>query len=62
MPTPTALTPTDLAAVTAFADLPADTVAGLLAHGEGRTDADDETAIEPGQPADWMMPVVRGGL
>ena len=62
MPTPTALTPTDLATVTAFAGLPADTVAWLLAHGEGRTYAPDETAIEPGQPADWMMAVVRGGL
>ena len=62
MPIPTALTPTDLAAVTAFADLPADTLAWLLAHGEGRAHADGEPIVEPGQPAEFMMGMLRGGI
>ncbi|MET4076601.1 ATP-binding protein [Hymenobacter sp. UYCo722] len=62
MPTTTALTPADLATITAFAGLPADTVAWLLAHGEGRTYAAGETIFEPGTPAEFMTAVLRGGI
>ena len=62
MPTPTALAPPDLAAVTAFAELPADTVAWLLAHGEGRAYTAGETIFEPGTPAEFMTAVLRGGI
>ncbi|MDQ2772100.1 MAG: ATP-binding protein [Bacteroidota bacterium] len=62
MPTATTLTPTDLAAVTAFADLPADILAWLLAHGEGRAYTDGEPIVEPGQPAEFMMGMLRGGI
>ena len=62
MPSLTALTPTDLAAVTAFAGLPAAAVAWLLAHGEGRCYSPGETIFEPGNPADFMAAVVRGGI
>ena len=62
MPTITSLTPTDLAAVTAFAGLPTDTVAWLLAHGEGRVYPVGETIFEPGTPAEFMTAVLRGGI
>ena len=62
MPTPTALTPADLAAIAAFADLPAYTMAWLLAHGEGRSYAAGETIFEPGAPAEYMTAVLRGGI
>ncbi|MCI1190153.1 ATP-binding protein [Hymenobacter sp. DH14] len=58
----TALAPTDLAGITAFADLPADTVAWLLTHGEGRSYAAGETIFEPGAPAEFMTAVLRGGI
>ena len=62
MPTPTTFAPADLAAITAFADLPADAVAWLLAHGEGRAYAVGETIFEPGAPAEYMAAVLRGGI
>ena len=62
MPIPTTLAPADLATVTAFADLPADTLAWLLAHGEGRHYAAGETILEPGAPAEYMTAVLHGGL
>ena len=62
MPTPTTLTPADFAPITAFADLPADAVAWLLAHGEGRHYAAGETIFEPGGPAEYMTAVLRGGI
>ena len=62
MPTPTTLTPADFAPITAFADLPADAVAWLLAHGEGRAYAVGETIFEPGAPAEYMAAVLRGGI
>jgi signal transduction histidine kinase len=58
----TALAPTDLAGITAFAGLPADTIAWLLAHGEGRSYAAGETIFEPGAPAEYMTAVLRGGI
>ena len=62
MPTPTTFAPADLAAITAFVDLPADAVAWLLAHGEGRAYAVGETIFEPGAPAEYMAAVLRGGI
>ena len=50
MPTPTPLAPPDLAAIAAFADLPADTVAWLLAHGEGRRYAAAQPFSSPARP------------
>ena len=62
MPTTTSLTPTDLTTFTAYAGLPADTVAWLLAHGPGCTYAAGETIFEPGTPAEPMAAVLRGGI
>jgi signal transduction histidine kinase len=56
------LTAADLNTITAFADLPADTLAWLLAHGEAHTYAPNEVIIEAGSAADFMMAVVRGGI
>ena len=56
------LTPADLATITAFAGLPDETLAWLLAHGEQRAFAPGETIIEPGSAADFMMAAVRGGI
>ena len=58
----TTLAPTELATITAFADLPADTVAWLLAHGESRRYAAGETIFEPGAPAEFMTAVLHGGI
>lgn len=58
----TALAPADLAGITAFAGLPADTIAWLLAYGEGRSYAAAETIFEPGTPAEYMAAVLRGGI
>ena len=56
------LTPIDLAAVTAFAGLPTETLDWLLAHGEARQYAPAETIIEAGSPADLLLAVLRGGV
>ncbi|MBH8570298.1 GHKL domain-containing protein [Microvirga sp. STS02] len=58
----TTLTTADLSTITAFAGLPADTLAWLIAHGEGRTYAAGETIFEPGAPAEFMTAVVQGGI
>ena len=58
----TVLTPADLATVTAFAGLPSEALAWLLAHGEPRAFASGESIIEPGASADFLMAVVRGGV
>ncbi len=58
----TDLTPTDLATITAFAGLPTEAVAWLLANGEGRRYAAGETIFEPGAPANFMTAVLRGGI
>ncbi|WP_460503847.1 cyclic nucleotide-binding domain-containing protein, partial [Hymenobacter agri] len=62
MPTPTTLAPADLAGITAFAGLPTDTIAWLLAHSEGRSYAAGETIFEPGSPAEYMVAILRGGI
>ena len=50
----TLLAPADLATITPFAGLPPDTVAWLLAHGEGRAYAAGEIIFEPGTPAEFL--------
>ncbi len=60
MPAPFAAA--DLQTIAAFADLPAETLAWLLAHGEGRTYAPGETVLQAGDDAEYMMAVLRGGL
>jgi signal transduction histidine kinase len=62
MPATPALTPPDLATITLFADLPAEVLHWLLAHGESRAFAAGETIFEPGSPAEYMVAVVRGGM
>ncbi|MDO7847936.1 ATP-binding protein [Hymenobacter sp. M29] len=62
MPETAPLTPADLAPVTAFAGLPAETLAWLLAHGEGRAYAPGEVLFEPGAPAELMTAIIRGGI
>jgi len=56
------LTPADLATVTAFAGLPDETLAWLLAHGESRHLAPGEILFEPGAPAELMTAIIRGGI
>ena len=62
MTIPIELSPAELATVTAFAGLPADTLAWLLAHGERQDFASGETIVEAGTSADFMIAVVRGGI
>jgi len=62
MPFPSALSPADLATITAFAGLPDATHVWLLAHGEIRTYTDGEVVIEPGAAADYLMAIVHGGV
>ena len=47
---------------TVFADLPAEVLAWLLAHGEVRAYAPDETIMVPGDAAERMLAVVAGGM
>jgi signal transduction histidine kinase len=58
----TPLTPADLATVTAFAGLPDATLEWLLAHGNSRTATHGEVLFEPGEPAELMAAVIRGGI
>ncbi|WP_141765608.1 Crp/Fnr family transcriptional regulator, partial [Hymenobacter coccineus] len=60
MPTP--LTAAELSTVTAFAGLPDETLAWLLAHGEDRHYGPDETVVQAGDAAQYMMAVVAGGI
>ena len=62
MAIPTTLAPAELATIAAFAELPADTIAWLLAHGEGQRYAADETIFEPGARAEFMVAVLHGGI
>ncbi|MCC3154065.1 ATP-binding protein [Hymenobacter sp. BT770] len=57
-----ALTTAELATITAFAGLPDETLAWLLAHGEQREFAADETIAEAGSTADFLMAVLHGGI
>ncbi|TYZ11407.1 hypothetical protein FY528_06845 [Hymenobacter lutimineralis] len=60
MPAP--LTPADLARLPLLADLPPATYDWLLAHGERRTFADQQEITRPGEPAEYMMAILAGGL
>ncbi len=53
---------TDLTVITAFNDLPAETLDWLLAHGERRDFADGAPVLNPGDPAEFMIAVLEGGL
>ncbi|TGE20780.1 hypothetical protein E5K00_22640 [Hymenobacter aquaticus] len=59
---PAALTPADLLVIPIFNDLPPDTLAWLLAHGERREVADGEAVVQPGDVAEYMMAVLQGGI
>ena len=56
------LSAADLGTIVPFAGLPAEALAWLLAHGEARTYAPEETVFEPGAPADYLIGVLRGGI
>ncbi|GAA4350846.1 ATP-binding protein [Hymenobacter saemangeumensis] len=62
MLTTTTLLPADLATITAFEGLPAETLDWLLAHGECRLYAAGETIFEPGAPADYLVGLLRGAM
>ncbi|WP_035565107.1 sensor histidine kinase [Hymenobacter sp. IS2118] len=62
MPEITALPPADLAAITAFTDLPAAVLNWLLAHGERRVFADGEPIFQPGDPAEFLTAVLQGSI
>ncbi|MBF9235822.1 hypothetical protein I2I05_00290 [Hymenobacter sp. BT683] len=57
-----ALTTTELATITAFAGLPDDVLDWLLAHGEQRVLADGGSVAQPGDPAEYLMAVLKGGI
>ncbi len=56
------LTTAELSTIPAFAGLPAETLAWLLAHGEDRTYAAGDAIVQPGDEAQYMMAVLRGGI
>jgi signal transduction histidine kinase len=56
------LTADDLLLIPTFRDLPPATLAWLLAHGERRRFADGDTVIQPGDPAEFMMAILQGGI
>ncbi|SMB83119.1 histidine kinase [Hymenobacter roseosalivarius DSM 11622] len=56
------LTSADLAAVPVFADLPPETINWLLAHGERREYAAEETVFNAGDQAEYMIAVLRGEM
>jgi signal transduction histidine kinase len=56
------LTPDDLARVATLADLPTATLQWLLDHGELRIFASGDTVLSPGDPAEFMVVVLSGGL
>ncbi|GAA4393081.1 sensor histidine kinase [Hymenobacter koreensis] len=62
MPTTATLTIEDLAEVPAFQDLPPDVLAWLLAHGERRDFSPNETFVQPGEPAEYMMALLQGSV
>ncbi|GAB2774766.1 signal transduction histidine kinase [Hymenobacter luteus] len=61
MPT-SSVTPDELARVAVFADLPAPTLQWLADHGARRIFAPDETIVQPGDEAEYMMALLRGGI
>ncbi|HEX8659509.1 MAG TPA: ATP-binding protein, partial [Hymenobacter sp.] len=48
--------------ITAFTDLPGATLDWLLAHGERREYPDGDPVVQPGDPAQYLMAIVQGGL
>jgi signal transduction histidine kinase len=62
MPETLVLTTAELATITAFTDLPDATLQWLLAHGESRAFAANDIIAQPGDPADFLMAPVRGGI
>lgn len=62
MATVLSLTAADLAVVPTFADLPAEVLDWLAAHGEQRHYAARETIVQPGDPADYLMAVLEGSV
>ncbi|WP_052733068.1 sensor histidine kinase [Hymenobacter terrenus] len=60
-PSPT-LTTADLGTIAAFSGLPEDTLNWLLTHGERREVPDGGTVAQPGDPAEYMMAVLQGGI
>ncbi|RYU81090.1 sensor histidine kinase [Hymenobacter persicinus] len=56
------LTASDLLAIPTFQNLPAETTDWLLAHGEAREYADGAPINQPGDAAEYMMAVLRGGI
>ncbi|MBD2766873.1 hypothetical protein IC235_03075 [Hymenobacter sp. BT664] len=52
----------ELGTITAFADLPPATLAWLVAHGERREFPDGSTVVQPGDPAQYLMAILQGGL
>jgi signal transduction histidine kinase len=59
---PATLTATDLLAVPTFVGLPPETLDWLIAHGERRAYAADETVVQPGDEVQYMMAILAGGL
>ena len=59
---PAQLTTADFAAVPLLADLPAETLNWLIAHGQQREYAPGQTILQPGAPAEFMMVVLTGGI
>ncbi|MBG8554358.1 sensor histidine kinase [Hymenobacter guriensis] len=57
-----ALTSADLAAVPLLTDLPPAVYDWLLTHGERREYAAQQDIMRPGEPADYMMVILQGGL
>jgi CRP-like cAMP-binding protein len=62
MPEIISLTAAELGTVTAFTDLPEATLDWLLANGERRDYADGDAVVHPGDPAQYLMAIVQGGL
>ncbi|TGD77957.1 sensor histidine kinase [Hymenobacter wooponensis] len=56
------ITPEVLARVATFAELPTDTLQWVLDHGQVRTYAPGDTVLNPGDPAEFMVVVLSGGL
>ena len=56
------LTPDDLLTIPTFQNLPPETLAWLLEHGERRELPDGDTVVQPGDAAEYMMAVLQGSI
>ncbi|MBX0291802.1 GHKL domain-containing protein [Hymenobacter sp. HSC-4F20] len=54
--------PADLTRIDTFADLPLATLEWLASHGERRTYASNDTIMQPGDEAEFMVALLRGSL